>query len=62
MALNQHPRSSNLAQAEAALTVAIAELAKNFGQTTAEVCAALSTVQNRWVGYALREEREKQAS
>lgn len=58
MALQQHERAANHAQAEAALTQAVADVAKSFGLTTAEVCASLSVVQARWTGYQLRDERE----
>ena len=58
MAFQQHERAANQTQAEAALTQSVAELAKQFGLTTAEVCVALSTVQTRWAGYQLRDERE----
>lgn len=61
MAFQQCERTANLTQAEAALTQAVADLAKQFGLTTAEVCMALSTIQTRWVGYQLRDERESKS-
>lgn len=58
MALEQHQRAANHAQAEAALAQSVAEVAKQFDLTTAEVCSSLSTIQARWIGYQLRVERE----
>lgn len=58
MALYQHERSANLAQAEAALTLAVADLVKKFDLTAAEALVALCSIQSRWASYQLRDERD----
>ena len=61
MALHQHERSANLAEAEAALTMAVGDLVKQFDLTAAEVLVALSSIQSRWAGYQLRDERDSKS-
>lgn len=62
MALHQHERSANLAQAEAALAMEVADLVERFDLTAAEVLVALSSIQSRWAGYQLRDERDSKSA
>lgn len=52
-----HERDTNLAQAEAKLAMAVSEVSREHGLTTAEVCLALSVVLSRWAKYEVRDER-----
>lgn len=61
MAVTQNEREVNLSYAEAELTKSLANLVEKYGLTTAEVLVALSSIQSRWAGYQLRDERDSKS-
>lgn len=61
MAVTQNEREVNLDCAKAELTKSVANLVEKYGLTTAEVIVALSSIQSRWAGYQLRDERDSKS-
>lgn len=55
--MQQHPRESITAQAEAEMAAAITAIIQNHELTCGEVLAALAAIQVRWAKCQVRDER-----